>query len=256
MSTNLFDLSGKVALITGGSKGLGKAMARGFAEAGADIFISSRHEGELQSALKEITEGTSARSGYAVADLSRRQESDQLAQAALDAMGKVDILVNNAGTNVPQSIDQVKDEDWDNVLELNFSSCMAMSRALVPQMKERKWGRIIHISSIMGLGSKEQRHIYSGTKAALIGMARSMALELGPCGITVNCLAPGPFLTDLPGRVLTDEQKKSFAIRTAVGRWGDPRELAGPALLLASDAGSYITGETLVVDGGTLCKTF
>ena len=256
MSTNLFDLSGKVALITGGSKGLGKAMARGFAEAGADIFISSRHEDELRSALKEITEGTSVRGGYSVADLSRRQESDKLAQAALDAMGKVDILVNNAGTNVPQSIDQVKDEDWDNVLELNFSSCMAMSRALVPQMKERKWGRIIHISSIMGLGLKEQRHIYSGTKAALIGMARSMALELGPCGITVNCLAPGPFLTDLPGRVLTDEQKKSFATRTAVGRWGDPRELAGPALLLASDAGSYITGETLVVDGGTLCKTF
>ena len=256
MSTKLFDLSGKVALITGGSKGLGKAMARGFAEAGADIFISSRHEDELRSALKEITEGTSVRGGYSVADLSRRQESDQLAQTALAAMGKVDILVNNAGTNVPQSIDQVKDEDWDNVLELNFSSCMALSRALVPQMKERKWGRIIHISSIMGLGSKEQRHIYSGTKAALIGMARSMALELGPCGITVNCLAPGPFLTDLPGRVLTDEQKKSFATRTAVGRWGDPRELAGPALLLASDAGSYITGETLVVDGGTLCKTF
>jgi NAD(P)-dependent dehydrogenase (short-subunit alcohol dehydrogenase family) len=256
MPTKLFDLTGKVALITGGSKGLGKAMARGFAEAGADVFISSRHEDELKSALPEITDGTSVRGGYSVADLSRRQESERLAQAALESMGKVDILVNNAGTNVPQSIDEVKDEDWDNVLELNFSSCMALSRALVPQMKERKWGRIIHISSIMGLGSKEQRHIYSGTKAALIGMARSMALELGAYNITVNCLAPGPFLTDLPGRVLTDEQKKSFATRTAVGRWGDPRELAGPALMLASDAGSYITGETLVVDGGTLCKTF
>jgi NAD(P)-dependent dehydrogenase (short-subunit alcohol dehydrogenase family) len=256
MPTKLFDLSGKVALVTGGSKGLGKAMARGLAEAGADVFISSRNEDELQSALKEIAEGTSVRSGYAVADLSRREESAKLAQAALDAMGKVDILVNNAGTNVPQSIDEVKDEDWDNVLELNFSSCMALSRALVPQMKERNWGRIIHISSIMALGSKEQRHIYSGTKAALIGMARAMALELGPYNITTNCLAPGPFLTDLPGRVLSDEQKKSFATRTALGRWGDPAELAGPALLLASDAGSYITGETLVVDGGTLCKTF
>ncbi len=255
MST-LFDLSGKAALITGGSKGLGKAMARAFAEHGADVFISSRHEDELRSAISEITEGASVKSGYAVADLSRREESEKLARAAMDAMGRVDILVNNAGTNVPQSIDEVKDEDWDNVLELNFSSCMALSRALVPQMKERKWGRIIHISSIMGLGSKEQRHIYSGTKAALIGMARAMALELGPYNITVNCLAPGPFLTDLPGRVLTDEQKQSFATRTAVGRWGDPRELAGPALLLASDAGSYITGETLVVDGGTLCRTF
>jgi len=255
MTTQLFDLSGKTALITGGSKGLGKAMARGFAEVGADVFISSRHEDELRSALQEITAGTSVLGAYSVSDLSRREESEKLAEAALKAMGKVDILVNNAGTNVPQSIDEIQDEDWNRVLELNFSSCMALSRALVPQMKERKWGRIIHISSIMGLGSKEQRHIYSGTKAALIGMARAMALELGPYNITVNCLAPGPFLTDLPGRVLTDEQKKSFATRTALGRWGNPRELAGPALLLASDAGSYITGETLVVDGGALCKT-
>jgi len=256
MPTTLFDLTGKVALITGGSKGLGKAMARGFAEAGADVFISSRNEDELKAALAEITDGTSVRGAYAVADLSRREESAKLAKATLEAMGKVDILVNNAGTNVPQSIDEVKDEDWDKVLELNFSSCMALSRALVPQMKERKWGRIIHISSIMALGSKEQRHIYSGTKAALIGMARAMALELGPYNITVNCIAPGPFLTDLPGRVLTAEQKQSFSTRTALGRWGNPPELAGPALLLASDAGSYITGETLVVDGGTLCKTF
>ncbi len=255
MST-LFDLTGKTALVTGGSKGLGKAMARAFAEQGADVFISSRHEDELRSAIQEITEGTSVRGAYAVADLSRREESERLAQAALAEMGKVDILVNNAGSNRPQSIDEVKDEDWDNILELNFSSYMALSRALVPPMKERRWGRIIHISSIMALGSKEGRSIYSGSKAALVGMARAMALELGPYDITVNCLAPGPFLTDLPGSVLTDEQKRSFATRTAVGRWGDPRELAGPALLLASNAGSYITGETLVVDGGTLCKTF
>ena len=106
------------------------------------------------------------------------------------------------------------------------------------------------------MGSKEERNAYSATKAALIGMGRSMALELGPFGITVNCLCPGPFLTDLPGKILTDSQKKSFAERTAVGRWGEPRELAGPALLLASEAGSYITGTTLVVDGGTMVKTF
>lgn len=252
----IFNLSGRVALVTGGSKGLGKAMARGFAEAGADVFIASRHEDELQAALKEITLGTSVRGGYCVADLSRREESDRLAKAALAAMGKVDILINNAGSNVPQSIDEIKDEDWDRIVELNFSSCMAMSRALTPQMKQRKWGRIIHISSIMALGSKEQRHSYSGTKAALIGMARAMAIELGPYAITVNCLAPGPFLTDLPGRLLSEKEKQAFALRTSLGRWGDPRELVGPALLLASEAGSYITGETLVVDGGTLCKTF
>ena len=252
----LFDLSNRVALVTGGSKGLGKAMARVFAEAGADVFIASRHENELQAALPEITAGTSAKGAFAVADLSRRGSADQLVQAAIDALGRVDILVNNAGGNLLESIDQITDEVWDRIVELNFSSCMAMSRAVVPQMKERKWGRIIHISSIMGLGSKEQRHAYSGTKAALIGMARSMAIELGPYNITTNCLAPGPFLTDLPGTLLSDDEKQWFASHTALGRWADPRELAGPALLLASEAGSYITGETLVVDGGTLCMTF
>jgi NAD(P)-dependent dehydrogenase (short-subunit alcohol dehydrogenase family) len=254
--TDLFNLAGRTALITGGSKGLGKAMARAFAVAGADVFISSRHEDELKAAIKEITAGTNFCGGYCVADLSQRQESDRLAKAALEALGRVDILVNNAGSNVPQSIDEIKDEDWDRILELNFSSCMALSRALVPQMKEHRWGRIIHISSIMALGSKEQRHAYSGTKAALIGMCRAMAIELGPYNITVNCINPGPFLTDLPGTLLSDEEKKTFADRTALGRWAEPRELAGPALLLASDAGSYITGTTLVVDGGTLCKTF
>ena len=131
MST-LFDLTGKTAFVTGGSKGLGKAMARAFAEHGADVFINSRHEDELRSAIQEITEGTSVRGAYAVADLSRREESERLAQAALAEMGKVDILVNNAGSNRPQSIDEVTDEDWDNILELNFSSYMALSRALVP----------------------------------------------------------------------------------------------------------------------------
>jgi NAD(P)-dependent dehydrogenase (short-subunit alcohol dehydrogenase family) len=252
----LFDLSGKAALITGGSKGLGKAMARAFATHGADVFISSRNENELKSAIKEITAGTKVRSGYCVADLSKRPESARLAKAAIEALGKVDILINNAGSNVPQAIDQIKDADWDRIIELNFSSCMAMSRAVVPGMKERRWGRIVHISSIMGLGSKENRHAYSGTKAALIGMCRAMAVELGPYNITVNCIAPGPFLTDLPGTLLSDEEKRRFADRTALGRWADPKELAGPALLLVSDAGSYITGETLVVDGGTLCKTF
>ena len=248
-------VDGKVALVTGASRGIGEAIAQAFLASGArGVVITSRKQENLDEAAERLDGGDRL---AAVAARSDTEEGASTAvQTAIDSFGSCDILVNNAGTNVPQSIDEVKDEDWDNVLELNFSSCMALSRALVPQMKERKWGRIIHISSIMALGSKEQRHIYSGTKAALIGMARAMALELGPYNITTNCLAPGPFLTDLPGRVLSDEQKKSFATRTALGRWGDPAELAGPALLLASDAGSYITGETLVVDGGTLCKTF
>jgi NAD(P)-dependent dehydrogenase (short-subunit alcohol dehydrogenase family) len=251
-----FSLEGRVALVTGGSKGLGKAMARGFAEAGADVFISSRHADELKAAAAEIQKGTESKVVWSVADMTNRGDVKRLAETALKEMGRVDILVNNAGSNVPQPIDQITDEAWDRIVELNLSSCMALTRALAPQMKERKWGRVIHISSIMGLASKGARNAYSATKSALIGLARASALDLGRHGITVNCIAPGPFLTDLPGTLLSAEEKRSFAERTALGRWGDPRELAGPALLLASDAGSYITGSVLVVDGGTLCGTF
>ncbi|MEX0977850.1 MAG: SDR family oxidoreductase [Pirellulales bacterium] len=252
----LFDLSGRVALVTGGSKGLGKAMARIFAEAGANVVIASRHEDELKKALAEIQAGTKSKVAYFVADMTNRAQVKKLAADALAAMGKVDILVNNAGSNEPQAIDQITDESWDRIVELNLTSCMAMTRALVPQMKQRRGGRVIHISSIMGLASKDARNVYSATKSGLLGLARASALDLGAYNITVNCIAPGPFLTDLPGTILTDQQKEALADRTALGRWGDPRELAGPALLLASEAGSYITGEVLVVDGGTLVKTF
>ncbi len=254
MASDLFNLSGKVALVTGGSKGLGKAMARGLAEAGADIVISSRKEGELRAALDEILQGTGRRGRYVVADMSKRAEAARLAKTALEQMGRIDILVNNAGTNVPQPIDQIKDADWDAVLETNLSSVMALTRALVPPMKERRWGRIIHISSVMAFVSKEGRNIYSATKSALVGLARANALDLGAFGVTVNCIAPGPFLTELPGQLLSDEEKRVFAKRTALGRWADPKELVGPLLLLATDAGSYITGETLVVDGGYLAR--
>jgi NAD(P)-dependent dehydrogenase (short-subunit alcohol dehydrogenase family) len=252
----LFNLAGRVALVTGGSKGIGKAIARGLAEACADVVISSRHEDELRSAAEEIGNGLKARTKFLVADMTVREDVKRLAGDAVKAFGRVDILVNNAGSNIPQELEKISDEDWDRILELNVTSCMVLTRALVPAMKERKWGRIIHLSSIMALASNPGRSAYSATKAALIGMTRAMALELGPYGITVNCLNPGPILTDLPGSLLTDAQKKSFADRTAMGRWGQPAELAGPALLLASDAGSYVTGQTLVVDGGTLCRTF
>jgi NAD(P)-dependent dehydrogenase (short-subunit alcohol dehydrogenase family) len=254
MGPNLFNLAGKVALVTGGSKGLGKAMARGLVEAGADVVISSRHENELRSAMDEILKGTDRRGRYVAADMSRRDDVNRLAKTALEQMGRVDVLVNNAGTNVPQPIDAIKDEDWDNVVEINLSSVMALTRALAPQMKERRWGRVIHISSVMGFLSKEKRNVYSATKSALLGLARASALDLGPFGITVNCIAPGPFITDLPMNLLSDAEKKAFADHTALGRWGKPEELVGAVLLLASDAGSYITGETLVVDGGFLTR--
>lgn len=252
--SKLFDMSGRVALVTGGSKGLGKAMARGLAQAGADVFISSRNENELKAALEEILDGTGRRGGYLVADMTKRDDVKKLARTVLEKMGRVDVLINNAGVNIPQAIDGVTDEAWDQVLETNLTSVMALTRALVPQMRARKWGRIIHISSVMAFVSKEKRNAYSATKAALIGLTHASALELGQEGVTVNCIAPGPFLTDMPGKILSAQEKADFAKTTALNRWADPAEMIGPALMLASDAGSYVTGQVLVVDGGYLVR--
>lgn len=254
MLHRLFDLTGKTALVTGGSKGLGKAIARGLVEAGADIVISSRHEDELRSALAEILEGTPRKGSYVVADMHRRDDVQRLARQALELTGRIDILVNNAGSNTPQPFDQITEDAWDQLLELNLTSIMILCRELIPQMKQRRWGRIINISSILGFVSNFHRSAYSATKAGLIGMTQGAAIDLGPTGITVNCVAPGPFLTDLPSRLLTEEQRRRMAERTILGRWGQPDELVGAVLLLASDAGSYMTGTTIVVDGGYLAR--
>jgi NAD(P)-dependent dehydrogenase (short-subunit alcohol dehydrogenase family) len=250
----LFDLAGRCALVTGGSRGLGKAMARGLVEAGADVAISSRHEDELNAALGDILAGTPRRGCAIVADLAKRNEVDRLAREALERLGKIDILINNAGSNVPQPIDQIKDDDWDLLIEVHLRAAMALSRAVAPGMKVRRWGRIIHISSTFAFVSKAGRNAYSAAKTALRGLARPMALDLGPYGITVNCIAPGPFLTDLPMSLLSEAERQQFADHTALGRWGQPDELIGPMLLLASDAGAYITGTTIVVDGGYLTR--
>ena len=248
--TGQFRLDGKTALITGGSKGLGLAMARILAEAGASVVICSRSEGELEKALGQIEVTGTARKGLVVADLVKRSEAERLAEVVQRDYGAVDILVNNAGTNKPQAIDEINDAEWDAVMDLNLNSVMVLSRALCKGMKARGWGRIVYISSIMGLLSKEKRNVYSATKSALLGLCRAMALDLGQYGVTVNCLSPGPFLTDLPMSMLSEAEKQAFSDHTALGRWGKPEELAGPLLLLASEAGRYITGANLVVDGG------
>jgi NAD(P)-dependent dehydrogenase (short-subunit alcohol dehydrogenase family) len=186
--------------------------------------------------------------------MTKRDDVARLADEAVRRMGKVDILINNAGSNTPQPADAITDAAWDNIVELNLSSVMALTRALLPGMKGRKWGRVVHVSSIMAFTSREGRSAYSATKAALLGMARAAALELGPHGVTVNCIAPGPFLTDLPRSVLSEAERAEFAKMTALGRWGDPEELVGTTLLLAGDAGSYITGQAFIVDGGFMAR--
>jgi NAD(P)-dependent dehydrogenase (short-subunit alcohol dehydrogenase family) len=256
MKGTLFDLSGRVALVTGGSKGIGRAIAGGLAAAGADVFLCARTEGPLRAAAEEIRQQAGVRVEYTVADMGRRDDVARTAREALQRLGRVDVLVNNAGWNIPQACDEIRDGDWDRLVELNLTSAMAMTRAIVPQMKERRWGRVIHISSVMALGSTAKRNAYSATKAALIGMCHASALDLGSFGITVNCIAPGPIATEMPMSILSQAQQDSFSARTALGRWGRPDELAGAALLLASEAGSYITGACLVVDGGIMANVF
>jgi NAD(P)-dependent dehydrogenase (short-subunit alcohol dehydrogenase family) len=239
-----------------GVHGLDDLLAGGLARAGADLFLCARSEEPLKAAAEEIHGESGVRVEYLAADMAKRDELRRLAETALARFGKVDVLVNNAGWNIPQAIDEIRDEDWNYLVELNLNSVMALTRAIVPNMKERRWGRVIHISSIMGLASTPKRNAYSATKAALIGLAQASALDLGPFGITVNCIAPGPIATDMPMSILSKPQQDALAARTAMNRWGRPEDLVGPALLLASDAGSYITGAVLVVDGGALARIF
>ncbi len=245
-----FDLTGRTALITGGNKGLGRAMARGLAEHGADVFIASRNEAELKESLAYILDGTGRKGGYCVVDVADRASIKALAATATKQMGKIDILVNNAGMNQPQGIADITDDVWDRILEVNLTSVMALTREMAPAMADRGWGRVIHISSIMGKVSKEKRNAYSATKTALHGLARASALDLGAKGVTVNCIAPGPFLTDMPMTLLSGPEKKAFSDRTALDRWGQPAELVGPVVFLASDAAAYVTGTVIYVDGG------
>lgn len=256
MTTSLFDLSGRAALITGGSKGIGLAIAVEFAKAGADVMICSRNEEELQAAAEKISGMASGKVEYQVTDMTDRAAVKRLAAETEKRLGKVDILINNAGSNTPQATEEIDDATWDRLIELNLTSCLMLTREVLPGMKQRGWGRVIYTASIMGITASSNRSAYCGTKGALISMAHSQAVELGADGITVNCISPGPIATDLPMSLLDEETQARFATRTALGRWGQPEELAGPALLLASEAGSYITGENLVVDGGCTIKSF
>jgi NAD(P)-dependent dehydrogenase (short-subunit alcohol dehydrogenase family) len=252
---SLFDLGGRNALVTGGSKGLGLAMARALAQAGASVAIAARHAEELEAALPTILEGTSARGAWFVADMGRRDQVEGLARQAAEALGPIDILVNNAGINRVSPIEEVKDADWDEVLAVNLNAPMILGRALAGPMKQRRWGRIIQISSVFGEVSRSARHAYSASKAGLIGMTRSMALELAPHGVTVNTILPGPFETPLTATMHPDPAARQwFTDRVPMGRWGRPEELIGPLLMLASDAGSYITGTTIAVDGGWMAQ--
>ena len=260
----LFSLEGKVALVTGGSGGLGKAIARGLALAGADVVITSRREPELRASLAEITDGTGVRGEYIVADLATPGEADRVGAEALRRFGHVDILVNNAGVSAPgtihkgreEAIPNITDDSWRTTLSTNLTAAMELTNALAPSMVARGWGRIVHVSSIAAIGSSEGRSAYSASKAGMVGLTHCGALELGPCGVTVNCVAPGPFLTEMPLSKLPPAAIEAFGERVPLRRWGKPSELVGPVLMLVSEAGAYVNGATLRVDGGLLARAY
>jgi NAD(P)-dependent dehydrogenase (short-subunit alcohol dehydrogenase family) len=251
MSLDIFKLDGKVALITGGSKGLGLVMAKALASAGADIAINSRHGKEAQAAADEIHQTTGRRALGFEADVTRPDQVKTMVDRIIAELGSIDILINNAGVNVRQPTVELPLEEWRRVVEINLTGPFIMTQAVAPHMLKKGWGRIIYLSSILGQVGLAGRPPYTATKGGLILLAKTQALEFATQGITVNAICPGPFATDMNKALLNDPEKyNAFVAKIPMGRWGELHEIQGAVLFLASEAASYVTGTTLTVDGG------
>src|SRR5688572_10435833 len=231
----LFRLDGRVALVTGGSKGLGRVMAQALAEAGADIAVVSRTLEDCRKAANEIAASTGRRAAAFGVNVTSADELKRLSVEIESALGPVDILINNAGINVRALIDEINVSDFEAIMATNVTGPLMCSKIFGPKMAERGWGRVINLGSIMSVISLPGRSSYASSKAAILGLTRTLALEWATKGVTVNAICPGPFATDMNKQLLDDPAKyRDFVSRVPMGRWGELREIAGAAVFLAS----------------------
>jgi len=246
---NWFDLSGRVALVTGGSKGLGRAIAAGLAAAGADVAIASRTQAELDAAAAQLRQhGTRALAVHA--DVTDEDSVRQMVQRVIDALGRIDILVNNAGMGDTAAVVEMDTAYWDRVMSLNLRGPMLCCKHVGPHMIQRRTGKVINVASVMATRVARYMSAYCASKAAIVQFTRTLALEWIRHNIQVNALCPGYFLTDMNTEFFSSERGCQFIADLPIGRLGEARELEGAAVFLASDATSYVTGTTLYVDGG------
>jgi NAD(P)-dependent dehydrogenase (short-subunit alcohol dehydrogenase family) len=254
MRQSLFDLSGRVAVVAGGTTGLGRAMALGLAAAGADVVPSSRRLREVEKAAAEI-EALGRRSLRVVGDVLDRPSIEALHDAVLAAFGKIDILVNAAGITSKSPVLQAPEADWSRIIETNLTGTLRVCQIFAASMVKAGYGRIINVASLGSFVAFRGVAPYSASKAGVVSLTKTLAIELAPNGVNVNAIAPGVFATELNRSLVQGTLRgKELLMRTPMHRFGQAHELAGAAIFLASEAASFVTGEVLAVDGGFLAS--
>jgi 3-oxoacyl-[acyl-carrier protein] reductase len=249
----MFELTDKIAVVTGSSRGIGSGIARSLATLGARVVINHRSSPDGAEAVAADIRAAGGQALVIQADVSLSNEAQRLIKETIDTYGQIDILVNNAGTTRDKLIMQMKEEDWDVVLQTNLSSVYHCSKAVIRPMMKKRSGRIINVTSVVGLAGQAGQTNYAASKAGIIGFTKSLAREVGSRNITVNAVAPGYIPTALTN-VLPEEQTQSIVQNTPLGRMGTLEDVAAAVMFLVSDEASFITGQVLTVDGGLVMQ--